>query len=48
VIHGHGTGRLRQAIRQHLRSHAAVKDTRTGAPDEGGNGATIVTLRDRP
>ena len=24
VIHGHGTGRLRQAIREHLRSHAAV------------------------
>jgi DNA mismatch repair protein MutS2 len=45
VIHGHGTGRLRQAIRQHLRSHAAVKDVRTGAPDEGGNGATVVTLR---
>ncbi|MBV8202505.1 MAG: Smr/MutS family protein [Acidobacteria bacterium] len=45
VIHGHGTGRLRQAIRQHLRSHAAVKEARTGAPDEGGNGATVVTLR---
>ncbi|HVR09650.1 MAG TPA: Smr/MutS family protein [Thermoanaerobaculia bacterium] len=46
VIHGHGTGRLRQAVRQHLRSHAAVADVRTGAPDEGGNGATVVTLRD--
>jgi DNA mismatch repair protein MutS2 len=46
VIHGHGTGRLRQAVRQHLRSHAAVKEVRTGAPDEGGNGATVVTLRD--
>jgi DNA mismatch repair protein MutS2 len=47
VIHGHGTGRLRQAVREHLRSHAAVKEIRTGAPNEGGNGATVATLRDR-
>jgi DNA mismatch repair protein MutS2 len=46
VIHGHGTGRLRQAIREHLRSHAAVREAHAGAPDEGGNGATVVTLRD--
>ena len=46
VIHGHGTGRLRQAIRDHLRSHAAVKEAHAGAPNEGGNGATVVTLRD--
>jgi DNA mismatch repair protein MutS2 len=45
VIHGHGTGRLRQAIRDHLRSHAAVAEQRAGEPDEGGNGATVVTLR---
>lgn len=45
VIHGHGTGRLRQAIREHLRRHAAVQQSRTGEPDEGGNGATVVTLR---
>jgi len=48
VIHGHGTGRLRQAIRDHLRSHAAVKEAHAGAPNEGGNGATVVTLRDAP
>ncbi|HXO27884.1 MAG TPA: Smr/MutS family protein, partial [Thermoanaerobaculia bacterium] len=48
VIHGHGTGRLRQAIREHLRSHAAVREAHAGAPDEGGNGATVVTLRDGP
>ncbi len=47
VIHGHGTGRLREAVRQHLRGHAAVQDLRTGAPNEGGNGATIASLRDR-
>jgi DNA mismatch repair protein MutS2 len=47
VIHGHGTGRLRQAIREHLRGHAAVQEARPGTPEEGGNGATVVTLRDR-
>ena len=45
VVHGHGTGRLRQAVRDHLRSHAAVAAQRQGAPNEGGNGATVVTLR---
>ncbi|HVT60060.1 MAG TPA: Smr/MutS family protein [Thermoanaerobaculia bacterium] len=45
VVHGHGTGRLRQAIRQHLRVHAAVSEMRPGEPNEGGNGATVVTLR---
>jgi DNA mismatch repair protein MutS2 len=45
VVHGHGTGRLRQAIRDHLRGHPIVADVRSGAPNEGGNGATVVTLR---
>lgn len=44
VIHGHGTGRLRDAIRQHLRSHPAVAGSRPGAANEGGNGATVITL----
>ncbi|HYU32988.1 MAG TPA: Smr/MutS family protein [Thermoanaerobaculia bacterium] len=45
VVHGHGTGRLRQAVRDHLRGHSAVAAVRSGAPNEGGNGATVVTLR---
>jgi DNA mismatch repair protein MutS2 len=45
VVHGHGSGRLRQAVRQHLKSHPAVAAIRAGAPNEGGNGATIATLR---
>jgi DNA mismatch repair protein MutS2 len=45
VIHGHGTGRLRQAVREHLRSHRGVSQLRSGAPNEGGDGATVVTLR---
>jgi DNA mismatch repair protein MutS2 len=45
VVHGHGTGRLRQAVREHLRAHPGVSGLRAGEPNEGGNGATVVTLR---
>ncbi|HEX4962662.1 MAG TPA: Smr/MutS family protein [Thermoanaerobaculia bacterium] len=45
VVHGHGSGRLRQAVRQHLRSHRGVAEIRAGAPNEGGDGATVVTFR---
>jgi DNA mismatch repair protein MutS2 len=45
VIHGHGTGRLRDAVREFLRSHVHVRDIRPGRPNEGGNGATVVRLR---
>ncbi|HEX9940385.1 MAG TPA: Smr/MutS family protein [Thermoanaerobaculia bacterium] len=45
VIHGHGSGRLRQAVREHLRGHRGVADVRAGAPNEGGDGATVVTFR---
>lgn len=44
VVHGHGTGRLREAVREHLRRHPAVASFRPGAPEEGGNGATVVEL----
>ena len=45
VVHGHGSGRLRQAVRQHLRAHRGVAGIRAGAPNEGGDGATVVTFR---
>jgi DNA mismatch repair protein MutS2 len=45
VIHGHGSGRLRQAVREHLRGYRGVADVRAGAPNEGGDGATVVTFR---
>ena len=45
IVHGHGTGRLRDAIRIHLKKHPAVASARPGAPNEGGNGATVVELR---
>jgi DNA mismatch repair protein MutS2 len=45
VIHGHGSGRLRQAVRERLRSHRGIAEIRAGAPNEGGDGATVVTFR---
>jgi len=45
IVHGHGTGRLKEAVREHLRGHPAVGSQRPGKPNEGGDGATVVTLR---
>jgi len=45
VVHGHGTGRLRRAIREHLRGHPAVDSFRPAPASAGGNGATEVALR---
>jgi DNA mismatch repair protein MutS2 len=45
LVHGVGSGRLREAVRSLLGRHPHV-ETFAGAPDhEGGPGATIVTLR---
>lgn len=44
VIHGHGTGALKAAIREHLALHAAVARFRPGQEKEGGDGATVVWL----
>ncbi|HMB53445.1 MAG TPA: Smr/MutS family protein [Thermoanaerobaculia bacterium] len=45
VVHGHGSGALRDAVREHLRHHPAVANHRPGKRNEGGDGATVVTLR---
>ena len=44
VIHGHGSGALRDAIRSRLSGHPLVKSWRAGDRGEGGDGATIVEL----
>ena len=45
VIHGLGTGRLRNAVREELGRHPLVEGFRSGEPHEGRDGATVVTLR---
>jgi DNA mismatch repair protein MutS2 len=44
VVHGHGTGALRDAIRRELKSSRYVATFRAGEQNEGGDGATIVWL----
>jgi len=45
IIHGVGTGRLRDAVREHLARHSLVEEFRPGGPHEGRDGATVVLLR---
>lgn len=44
IIHGKGTGILRQAVRERLANHPLVKSYRLGGYGEGGVGVTIVEL----
>ena len=45
VIHGKGTGVLREAVQKHLRANKRVKSVRSGVYGEGEQGVTIVELR---
>jgi DNA mismatch repair protein MutS2 len=44
LIHGHGTGALKEAIRRELKSSPYVRFFRAGASGEGGDGVTIAWL----
>jgi DNA mismatch repair protein MutS2 len=45
VIHGHGTGALRAAVRSHLQGHSAIEKFRPGEQSEGGDGVTVAFLK---
>jgi DNA mismatch repair protein MutS2 len=45
VIHGHGTGAVKKAVRDRLRRHPLVVEFRPGEAGEGGDGATLVRLK---
>lgn len=44
IIHGKGSGTLREAVRRYLGKHSLVKTFRSGGYGEGETGVTIVTL----
>jgi DNA mismatch repair protein MutS2 len=44
IIHGKGTGKLRQAVREALTSHPHVRSFELGGEKEGGDGVTIAHL----
>ncbi len=45
VVHGKGTGALRDAVHRHLRRQKYIKDFRLGEFGEGDAGVTIVTFK---
>ena len=44
IIHGKGTGRLREAVRDALRSNGRIQSWEEGKLEEGGAGVTVVKL----
>ena len=44
LLHGHGTGALRDALRKDLKSSSYVAHMRAGTQNEGGDGVTVVWL----
>jgi DNA mismatch repair protein MutS2 len=45
VIHGHGTGALRSALREHLAESDLVEEFAPAERREGGEGVTVVWLK---
>ncbi len=44
IIHGHGTGAMKSAVRDVLKRHPLVGTMRAGEGNEGGDGVTVVKL----
>ncbi len=44
IIHGKGTGALRRAVRDHVQGHGLIAKVEQAAPNEGGDGVTIIHM----
>ncbi len=45
IIHGKGTGALREVVRTHLHRHPAIESAALARPEQGGDGVTVAYLR---
>ena len=45
IIHGKGTGKLREVVRSALRRNSHVASFEEGGPKEGGEGVTVATMK---
>jgi DNA mismatch repair protein MutS2 len=46
IVHGHGTGQLRRGLHAFLKDHPLVQGFALAPENQGGGGATIVTLKE--
>lgn len=46
VLHGHGTGAVKAAVREHLGASSYVEHSRAAEPDEGGDAFTVFWIKD--
>ena len=46
IVHGRGTGALRKGVQEELRAHPLVKSFQLASRVEGGEGTTVVTLKE--
>jgi DNA mismatch repair protein MutS2 len=44
LLHGHGTGALKEALRSELRGNAYVKDWAPASEEQGGDAFTVCVL----
>ena len=45
VIHGYGTGVLKKAVAEYIKSSTVIKSSRSGGQNEGGKGVTIINFK---
>ncbi len=45
IIHGYGTGALKNYVHHFLKNHELVEKFTFASPDQGGNGATVAEIK---
>jgi len=46
IVHGHGTGQLRKGLHAFLKTHPLVEKFSAAPENQGGGGATVVSLKE--